>query len=155
MIEDVRNLSDDDKIHSMILSMSLISNIVNYSPYTPGVLGGTRQSVVNYFDDNEQIPDDELYTILKEISDKVYYITDSPTFDYVDNDKKVVPCRVGTLSFLNVEELSRLVSSEDYKNKFLIFYNLTKSQGRYNIRLSAIDDIIQIRNNKINDILGE
>jgi hypothetical protein len=137
---NIKGLSNNDKINRMILSNSLINSIVNQIEYKP-------------CNDEEQITDDELQQILQVISEKTYYITEFPKFEYIDNMRSI-SCIVDSLSFINKEELVKLIS-DHYKNKFLIFYSLTKSQGRYSIRLSAIDDIIQIRDNKINEILDE
>lgn len=157
---DIRDLSIEDRIQRLILQISL--NNVNksiHSPSTPGVLGGTPQSL-NLWGSEIEMTEDELYDIFSVIAEKVHFIVTSPSF-ILDGYQT----RVDTIAFHNgykdaIEHIRKYIE-EDLKTKILYFYSLSKHSEsypesfRYHLRVLAKDDIVLLRDKKINDILGE
>ena len=155
---DIRDLSIEDRIQRLILQISL--NNVNksiHSPSTPGVLGGTPQSL-NLWGSEIEMTEDELYDIFSVIAEKVHFIVTSPSF-ILDGYQT----RVDTIAFHNghkdaIEHIRKYIE-EDLKTKILYFYSISKHndhpQYRYHLRVLSKDDMVLVRDKKIDDILGE
>jgi hypothetical protein len=139
-VKNISGLTREERIHRIVLSAALKQSVVAQYQST---IGG--------------LTDEEIYEIISKIEHRIHYITEAPSFEFIDNGKtKQVSCMTMLFKlddFLNVS-----------KDKYFIFYNiwgqenvslnLTTSKSIM-IRGSFQDDPAAIRDIKINNILGE
>ncbi len=140
-------LSKEERIQRLILEVSrkhsLLNQIQSFSPSETGIL-----------------TEDEIYYILSKVEHRIYFITDSPTFEF---ESKALTC--STMKFDNISDLIDGVLKMT-ENDYFIFYNVwleeshhhsypTSSTTRYVIRGNFQKDHIEIRNNKIDEVLGK
>lgn len=132
-ITDIKSLSKEERIQKIISDMA--------NRPTTGL-----------------ITNDEVYYILSKIESRIYYITDSPVFEF---ESAVIACT--TITYDTITDLIDGLLSLTEINYF-IFYNIQVTESvkhphptsitRYSIRGYFRKDAIEIRNRKINEILG-
>jgi len=145
-VKDIRNLSNDKRVKELIDNNQNKINFYNSSiPF-----GKTNDIDLNYF--------------FSKVCHKIWYITDSPSFEYeVCEDKNTTKiykyystCTVKS----TIEDLINLINNESLKTNFIVFYLIHKvDETLYNLRFATIEDEglkkIENRDEKINKILDE
>lgn len=95
----------------------------------------------------------ELHTLFSQIEDRIYYITEAPSFEFGGSTR-----RSETMKFDDIDHIVKSIS--ETPSKFLIFYSIFKSPLTQNerefimVRGVFIDDPIYLRNEKIDEILN-
>ena len=139
----IRNLSNDEKIKELIDNNQNKINFYNSSiPF-----GKTNDIDLNYF--------------FSKVCHKIWYITDSPSFEYEVCEDKNTTKRYNYSTYSvksTVEDLINLINNESLKTNFIVFYLIHKDdETLYNLRFASIEDgglkKIENRDEKIKKIL--
>lgn len=123
------------------------------------MLSGTPHDL-NLWGTEIEMTDDELYQIFSLIAEKIHFIVKESIF--ILDDKNTI---FNTISLYGgykdvIEQIKKYIG-EYLKTKILYFYSLSKYNGshpesfRYHLRVLAKDDTSLIRDEKIDNILGE
>lgn len=140
----IRNLSNREKVKELI---------------------DNNQNKIKFY--NTSIPfgetdDIDLNKFFSEICHKIWYITDSPSFEYEINEDNTTTKihNYSTCSIKStIEDLINLINNESLKANFIVFYLIHKvDETLYNLRFATIEDEglkkIENRDEKINKILN-
>jgi hypothetical protein len=137
MLINLQNLTKEDRIKK------LIEENMNKS-------AGFNVSILNPNDFNIV----ELHTIFSQIEDRIYYITQAPSFDFKGSTRMSE-----TRKFNDIDHIIK--SFNQTPSKFLIFYSMFKSplmqpnnHQDIMIRGSFIDDPTYFRNRRIDEVLS-
>lgn len=137
MLINLQNLTREDRIKR------LIEENMNKS-------AGFNASILNPNDFNII----ELHNIFSQIEDRIYYITQAPSFDFLGSSR-----RSDTYKFIDIDDIVKSINEK--QSKFLIFYSMFKSplmqpndQQEIMIRGSFIDDPVYLRNQRIDEVLS-
>jgi hypothetical protein len=148
-VRDIRNLSKDERVEELIKSNTDKLSYYNTSfPFT---------SVIN---------NDDLRDFFEKVYQRIWYITDSPSFVYHVKEKsddigntKLIALNYSTVTMKNdtLDGFVDLINNQSLNDKFIVFYLINKVDGVYQFRFSTIEDEglkkIENRDKKINQIL--
>lgn len=145
MMDDIRGLSSDERVHKLVLETSLRHSVLGQYQQPTGL-----------------ITDNDLYDIFSKIEHRTYYTVDMPKFEIVDVlDGQIVTTYKSceTIVADDIETLANTILT-NAEEKYFIYYNISLAEmvpGRkqYSIRGVFMDDPAMKRDKKINIILGE
>ncbi len=143
MVEDISILKREDRIHKLVLSAAL------------------KQSIMAQYQSTENgLTDSEIYDIMSKIEHRIYYITESPNFEFAETNSRHIP-----KNGKHVKCDTMIFKLDDFlkatKDKYFIFYNIwSQVDANTNhkiilIRGSFQEDPAAIREIKRNGTLDE
>lgn len=135
---DIRGLTPDERIHRLILESALKQQ---------------QQSMFVSSDTTRNITESESIELFTRIESRVYYILESPRFEYTDINGETKSMSCLTMKHPDISSISISILSESKKH--FAFYNIRVDEhGSFMIRGYFLDDVVIIRQEKIDQILG-
>ena len=135
-MRQISDLNKEDKLLELILDMQ------------------TKQSMgqIMGLQDPMYVSDEEVKDLLEDVIDNIWYISQSPGFEF---ERKFLPS--DSIVIGSKKDMNLLFNK--YKNKVFVWYNLTHSNNQspnhYIIRGEFVDNRQHLREEKINQILEE
>ena len=121
---DLRRLSKEDRVNMLVQNVKL-------NHVTTNQLGFLGQA-------DEIISDDILVDLFEKIESRIYYITEEPRFEIVENGY-ATSYSVGTMD-ISIDDLVNLINITHIK-RYIIFYNIKSVRSKYHFRCYFVDDI--------------
>lgn len=144
MVEDIRELSKEEKIEKLIKHMDSINSLLLQSQFNCSNILSSK----------------ELYDIFEKLENKIHFIAPGPIFEFTQPDGLSRNINVGTWQ-LTIDDFIKFIPS----NQCIIFYTVQSSPtivgaslNNLNIRIALIDDDgwkSKMRDKKINQVLDE